>query len=83
MEQLLVKLTLEECPPIEPSLADELAGEERLQMADGIDLNSPICTTPDDFKSFKNWASTVQFTKVTETLELYTSPFLLRLLTKV
>ncbi|KAJ6035289.1 uncharacterized protein N7446_010049 [Penicillium canescens] len=34
---------------------------------DGFDLKHPICTTPDDFKSFEKWASTPQFKTVVET----------------
>ncbi|KAH8701500.1 hypothetical protein BGW36DRAFT_423814 [Talaromyces proteolyticus] len=41
--------------------------EENVQAADESDLKSPICTTLDDFKSFKKWASTTQFKTVVET----------------
>jgi hypothetical protein len=43
--------------------------EEVIQVADELDLDSPICTTPDDFKSFKKWAATPQFKTVVETYE--------------
>lgn len=41
--------------------------EENVQAADQIDLLSPICTTPEDFKSFEKWASTPKFKTVVET----------------
>jgi hypothetical protein len=40
--------------------------EESVQAADEIDLKSPICTTPEDFKSFEKWASTPQLKTVVE-----------------
>ncbi|CAG8017779.1 unnamed protein product [Penicillium salamii] len=41
--------------------------EENVQAVDKIDLDSPICTTPDDFKLFEKWASKSQFKTVVET----------------
>jgi hypothetical protein len=76
LKQLLVKLTLDECASAELSLATKPARpcsasnkQEVVQVADGLDLDSPICTTPDDFKSFETWASTHQFKTVVETYE--------------
>jgi hypothetical protein len=40
--------------------------EENVQVVDEIDLKSPICTTPEDFKSFEKWASTPQLKTVVE-----------------
>ncbi|KAJ6134492.1 hypothetical protein N7523_000814 [Penicillium sp. IBT 18751x] len=41
--------------------------DENVQAGGEIDLKSPISTTPDDFKSFEEWASTPQFKTVVET----------------
>ncbi|GLI81852.1 hypothetical protein PoHVEF18_010244 [Penicillium ochrochloron] len=74
LKQLLVKLTSDECVsvglpattnPAQSGLAHN-EQEEVVQVADEIDLNRPICTTPDDFKSFEKWAST-QYKTVVET----------------
>jgi hypothetical protein len=77
LKQMLVKLTLDECASAELSMATKPAQscpasnnqEKGVQVADGIDLDSPICTTPDDYKSFEKWASTPQFKTVVETYE--------------
>lgn len=74
LKQLLVKLTRDEFVSAELSVATKPAQasnkqEEGVQVADQTDLNSPICTTPDDFKSFEKWALTSQYTKVVETYE--------------
>jgi hypothetical protein len=66
-----------ECASAELSSATEPAQscpasneqEDGVLVADETDLNSPICTTPDDFKSFEKWASTPQFKTVLETYE--------------
>ncbi|KAJ5543903.1 ATPase AAA-type core [Penicillium frequentans] len=41
--------------------------QEKAQVADGLDVESPICTTPDDFKSFEKLASKTQFRTIFET----------------
>jgi hypothetical protein len=76
LKQFLVKLTRDECASAELSVATKPAQscppsnkqEEGVQLADAIDLDSPICT-PDDFKSFEKWASTPQFKTVVEKYE--------------
>lgn len=92
LKQLMVKLNHDECASAELSMATKpdqsgLANneqEEVVQVADEIDLNRPICTTPDDFKSFEKWASASQFKTVVETYELAIRPSLAReLLTQV
>jgi hypothetical protein len=80
LKQLLVKLTSDECAPVGPFVTTYPAQsglanneqEEVVQLAHEIDLNRPICTTPDDFKSFEKWASTSQYKTVMETYELPT-----------
>ncbi|KAJ5033191.1 hypothetical protein NUH16_003107 [Penicillium rubens] len=75
LKRLMVKLTHDECASAELSLATKPARsssasneqEENVQAVDEIDLESPICTTPDDFKSFEKWASKSQFKTVMET----------------
>ncbi|OQD95766.1 hypothetical protein PENVUL_c105G04986 [Penicillium vulpinum] len=75
LKRLMVKLTHDECGSAELSLATRPARsssasneqEENVQAIDEIDLESPICTTPDDFKSFEKWASKSQFKTVMET----------------
>ena len=52
--------------PAQPRCASN-EQEENFPAADKIDLKSPICTTPEDFKSFEKWASTPQFKTVVET----------------
>ncbi|KAI2734361.1 hypothetical protein DTO013E5_10039 [Penicillium roqueforti] len=78
LKRLMVKLTHDECASAELSLATKPARspsasneqEENVQAVDKIDLESPICTTPDDFKSFEKWASKSQFKTVMETNDL-------------
>ena len=53
--------------PGQPSSASNEQGN--IPGPDGFDLKHPICTTPDDFKSFKKWASAPQFKTVVETYE--------------
>ncbi|KAJ6112321.1 hypothetical protein N7523_008382 [Penicillium sp. IBT 18751x] len=74
LKELLVKLTRDECASVGPfvttnpaqsGLADN-EQKEVVQVADEIDLNRPICTTPDDYKSFEKWASASQFKTVVE-----------------
>jgi hypothetical protein len=87
LKQLLLKLTGDERASVGPFVATNPAQsglanieeEEVVQVADEIDLNRPICTTPDDFRSFEKWASTLPFKTVVETYELATRPFLLRI----
>ncbi|KAJ5991642.1 hypothetical protein N7522_011849 [Penicillium canescens] len=76
LKQLLVKLTRDErasvgtfatTNPAQSGLADNEQEEVVVQVADEIDLNRPICTTPDDFKSFEKWASASRFKTVVET----------------
>ncbi|KAL2695082.1 hypothetical protein AAEP93_004143 [Penicillium crustosum] len=75
LKQLLVKLTRDERASVGPFVTTNLAQydlanneqEEVVQVADEADLSRPICTTPDDFKSFEKWASTSQFKTVVET----------------
>jgi hypothetical protein len=92
LKQLLVKLTSDECASVGPFVTTNPAQsglanneqEEVVQVADETDLNRPICTTPDDFKSFEKWASASQFKTVVETYEVASRPFLVReLLTQV
>ncbi|KAK9847085.1 AAA+ ATPase domain [Penicillium brevicompactum] len=78
LKQLLVKVIREGYSSAEPPVAnkppepsqpcfssDEQA--ENAQTANEIDLEIPICTTPDDFKSFEKWASKSQFKTIVET----------------
>ncbi|CAG8196152.1 unnamed protein product [Penicillium olsonii] len=78
LKQLLVKVIREGYSSAEPPVAnkrsepsqpcfssDEQA--ENAQAANEIDLEIPICTTPDDFKSFEKWASKSQFKTIVET----------------
>ncbi|KAI9035001.1 uncharacterized protein KD926_004828 [Aspergillus affinis] len=51
LKQLLAKLTFDEYPPIELS-SDELAVEERLQVADGIDLNNQPTESSDSLDEY-------------------------------
>ncbi|KAI1829405.1 hypothetical protein CBS147337_9800 [Penicillium roqueforti] len=75
LKQLLVKLTDEGYSSAGPAMATKPAQsssasneqEENIHAVDEIDLESPICTTPDDFKSFEKWASKPQFKTVMET----------------
>jgi hypothetical protein len=77
LKQLLVKLTRENCSSVELSMATKPTRsssasngqEENVQAVDEVDLESPICVTPDDFKSFEKWASKSQFKTVMETYE--------------
>lgn len=77
LKQLLVKLTSDECASVEPFVTTNPAQsclanneqEEVVQVADEFDLNRPICTTPDDFRSFEKWASASRFKMVVETYE--------------
>ena len=77
LKRLMVKLTHDESASAELSLATKPARsssasneqEENVQAVGEIDLESPICTTPDDFKSFEKWASKSQSKTVMETYE--------------
>lgn len=77
LKQLLVKLTSDEYASVEPFVTTNPAQsglanneqEEVVQVADEFDLNRPICTTPDDFRSFEKWASASRFKMVVETYE--------------
>jgi len=74
LKQLMVKLSHDECASAQLSLATKPGQscsasneqEEDVQVADGIDLKHPICTTPDDFKLFNKWAFTPSFIIVIE-----------------
>lgn len=77
LKQLLVKLIRDEYSstgsviankPAKSSSASNECGEN-VRVAGESDLKSPICTTLDDFKSFKKWASTSQYKTVVETYE--------------
>ncbi|OQE69864.1 hypothetical protein PENNAL_c0126G04017 [Penicillium nalgiovense] len=76
LKQQLVKVIRKGYSSAEPPLANEPSEPsqscfssneqaEKVQAED--DLESPICTTPDDFKSFEKWASKSQFKTVMET----------------
>ncbi|OQD78753.1 hypothetical protein PENANT_c084G10035 [Penicillium antarcticum] len=74
LKKFLVELTRDECASAELSVATKPTqsgpasnGQEGVQVADGNDLNCPICTTPDDFKSFEKWASASQYKTIVET----------------
>lgn len=77
LKRLMVKLTHDESASAGLSLATKPARpssacneqEENVQAVGEIDLEGPICTTPDDFKSFEKWASKSQFKTVMETYE--------------
>jgi hypothetical protein len=80
LKQLLVKVIRKGYSSAEPPVANEPSEpsqpcfssdeqEENAQVADEIDLEIPICTTPDDFKSFEKWASKSQFKTIVETYE--------------
>jgi hypothetical protein len=80
LKQLLVDVIRKGYPLAEPPVSNKPSGPsqscfssdeqaEKVQTADGLDLESPICTTPDDFKSFEKWASKSQFKTVMETYE--------------
>lgn len=65
-----------ECATAELSIATDSSQssytsdeQENLPGSDDFDPKHPICTTPDDFKSFEKWASTPQFKTVVETYE--------------
>lgn len=85
LKQLLVKLSHDESALAELSVATKPALScpasnhqgKAVQVADKTDLNSPICTTPEDFKSFKKWASTPQFKTVVEMYKPQVNPLLL------
>ncbi|KAJ5544149.1 hypothetical protein N7494_005428 [Penicillium frequentans] len=71
-----------ECASAELSMADKPAQsssasdeQENVPGPDGFDLKHPICTTPDDFKSFKKWASAPQFKTVVETWDKEASKY--------
>lgn len=77
LKQLLVKLTRNSYPSVETIEATQpaqscFASNEQDENAQAVevDLESPISTTSDDFKSFEKWASrgsTPQFKKIVET----------------
>lgn len=76
LKKMLVKLTRDECALAELSVAFKSTQsgpasneQEGVQIADENDLNSPICTTPNDFKSFEKWASASQYKTIVETYE--------------
>lgn len=69
-----------ECASAELSMANKPAESSaskeqgKVPGPDRFDLKQPICTTPDDFKSFEKWASTPQFKMVVETYEPQANP---------
>ncbi|KAJ6130396.1 hypothetical protein N7512_003176 [Penicillium capsulatum] len=77
LKQLLVKVIRDEYSSTGSVIANKSAEsspsnerEKRAQVVDEVDevdLKSPICTTPDDFKSFEKWAATPEFKIVVET----------------
>ncbi|KAJ5115522.1 hypothetical protein NUU61_001281 [Penicillium alfredii] len=78
LKQLLVKLVHDRYPSVEtieatrPAQSCFVSNEQQgnSEAAEAIDLESPIRTTPDDFKSFEKWASqrsAPQFKKIVET----------------
>ncbi|CAG8184834.1 unnamed protein product [Penicillium nalgiovense] len=78
LKQLLVKVICKGYSSAEPPVANVpsepsqpcFSSDEQAvnaQVADEIDLEIPICTTPDDFKSFEKWASKSQFKTIVET----------------
>ncbi|CAG7995208.1 unnamed protein product [Penicillium salamii] len=69
LKQLLEKVIRKGYASAEPSQSPFSSNEqaEKAQAEDGLDLGSPICTTPDDFKSFEKWASKSHFKTVLET----------------
>jgi hypothetical protein len=76
LKQLLAELIHDEYASAELPVATNTAQscsasnkQEGVQVADEIALSSPICTTPDDLKSFEEWASIPQFKTVMETYE--------------
>ena len=62
--QLLQKFNRDRHFPaaVVPTLCCSVSNEQSVinAVADDTDLGSPICTTPDDFKTFEKWASTRQ-----------------------
>lgn len=78
--QLLKKFSREnQCPEVVvPSLCCPVSNEQDVidPVADGANCSPVICTTPDDFKSFKKWASTPQFKTIFETYELLVLPLI-------
>jgi hypothetical protein len=79
LKQFLVKVIRDEYSStgsviaIKPTQSSSASNEqeENVHAVDQIDLESPICTTPDDFKSFDKWASKPQFKTV---MEMYEPP---------
>lgn len=69
LKQLLERASVELSQETEQSQSCFPSNEqaENVQVADGLDLERPICTTPDDFKRFEKWASKSQFKTVLET----------------
>ncbi|KAL2812908.1 P-loop containing nucleoside triphosphate hydrolase protein [Aspergillus cavernicola] len=60
--------------PAQPPCASK-EQEENVQAVDEIDLKSPICTTPEDSKSFEKCASTPKFKTVVEIWDKDTSRY--------
>lgn len=75
LKQSLVKLSHEECSSTgsfvankpTPSCSASVEQEGNVEATGTVDLNSPVCTTPGDFKSFEKWASRAHFKTVVET----------------
>lgn len=75
LEESLIKFVRDKYASARPATATEpdqsfsssiLAGEKS-QVVEKTDLKAPICTTPDDFRLFRKWASIPKFKKVLET----------------
>lgn len=69
LKQLLERASAELSQATEPLQSCFPSNEHAKKVADALDLESPISTTPDDFKRFEKWASKSQFKTVLETYE--------------
>ncbi|KAJ5938337.1 hypothetical protein N7466_001471 [Penicillium verhagenii] len=75
LKQLMAKVSHTEGHSAESSLVtkptqsfpESNEQQKNVSRPDVFDLNSPICTTPDDFKSFEKWTATPEFKMVMET----------------
>lgn len=76
LEESLMKFVRDKYASARPAMATEpdqsfsgsILAREKSQVVEKTDLKAPICTTPDDCKSFRKSASTPKFKKV---LEMY------------
>ncbi|KAJ5086722.1 hypothetical protein NUU61_008029 [Penicillium alfredii] len=69
LKQLLERASVELSQAAEPSQSYFPDNEqaEKVQVADTLELETPICTTPDHFERFEKWASKAQYKTVLET----------------